>query len=157
LHQTWSRVGKQPRVDTYGQRKTAHVFGAVALENADFTFRFADVFTGHTFHEFLLQLTDKYAPRKVFLVIDNAPFHRLDDAGKAWLKANPDKIALHRLPPYSPEFMPQEGVWKATRKLATHNRFYLTTDERDAALTAAFHRFQREPSLIDAHVAVWRR
>jgi hypothetical protein len=38
-----------------------------------------------------------------------------------------------------------------------HNRFYLTTDERDAALTAAFHRFQREPSLIDAHVAVWRR
>jgi len=53
--------------------------------------------------------------------------------------------------------MPQEGVWKATRKLATHNRFYATTDERDAALTEAFESFQQEPSLIDAHVAVYRR
>ena len=28
LHQTWSRVGVQPRVATRGERKTAHVFGA---------------------------------------------------------------------------------------------------------------------------------
>lgn len=106
---------------------------------------------------FLLKLVSKYEPRKVFMVIDNAPAHWLDDAGKAWLKANAEKIELHRLPPYSPEFMPQEGVWKATRKLATHNRFYATTDERDTALTEAFESFQQEPSLIDAHVAVYRR
>ena len=153
----WSRVGTQPRVDTYGLRKTAHVFGAVALDDADFTFLFADVFNGSTFHEFLRKVVDKYAPRKVFMVIDNAPSHWLDDAGKVWLKANPDKVELHRLPPYSPEFMPQQGVWKATRKLATHNRFYATTVERDAALTEAFQRFETEPSLIDAHVAVYRR
>ena len=44
-------------------RKTAHVFGAVSLEDADFTYRFAPVFNGHTFHQFLLQLTAKYGPR----------------------------------------------------------------------------------------------
>jgi hypothetical protein len=38
LHQTWSRIGNQPRVDTYGLRKTAHVFGAVTLDQADFTY-----------------------------------------------------------------------------------------------------------------------
>lgn len=32
LHRTWSRVGVQPRVDTFGTRKTAHVFGALSLE-----------------------------------------------------------------------------------------------------------------------------
>lgn len=42
LHRTWSRVGVQPRVDTYGQRKTAHVFGAVSLEEAAFAYEFAD-------------------------------------------------------------------------------------------------------------------
>ncbi len=34
LHRTWSRVGVQPRVDAYGMRKTAHVYGAVSLDEA---------------------------------------------------------------------------------------------------------------------------
>lgn len=153
LHQTWSRVGVQPRVDTFGERKTAHVFGAVALEDADFTYRFAEVFNGHTFHDFLLQLVIKYSPRKVFLIIDGGPCHNLDEVGKKWLAENRDKIELHRLPGYSPEFNPTEGVWKVTRKLTTHNRFYRTTRERDGALRNTFSRFQRRPSLISAHVA----
>ncbi len=45
----------------------------------------------------------------------NGPCHWLDDAGKAWLWQNADKIEL----PYSPEFNPTEGVWKVTRKMAT--------------------------------------
>ena len=153
LHRTWSRKGVQPRVPTYGLRKTAHVFGAIALDDGALSFQFAPVFNGHTFHEFCVLLVAQYAPRKVFLVIDNGPCHWLDDAGKAWLAANADKIELHRLPPYSPEFNPQEGVWKATRKRVTHNRFYATVAERDAALTEAFVTFQREPEHIAAHVA----
>lgn len=153
FHQTWSRVGVQPRVDTYGQRKTAHVFGALSLDRADFHYAFAPVFNGHTFHQFLLQLVAMYAPQKIFLVIDNGPCHWLDDAGKQWLTENAHAIELHRLPPYSPEFNPVEGVWKATRKRATHNRFYHTTDERDQALTQTFMAFQQQPALISAHVA----
>ncbi|MGO8970785.1 MAG: IS630 family transposase [Myxococcaceae bacterium] len=152
LHQTWSRVGVQPRVDTFGLRKTAHVFGAIALEDGDFTFRFAPVFNGHTFHEFLKQLVEKYAPRKIFFIIDNGPCHWLDDEGKAWLAENSHRIELHRLPGYSPELNPTEGVWKATRRMATHNRFYRTTWERDEVLRCTFRRFQRRPALIAGHV-----
>ncbi|HVP67085.1 MAG TPA: IS630 family transposase [Anaeromyxobacteraceae bacterium] len=153
LHQTWARIGIQPRVDTYGQRMTAHVFGAVTLDEADFTYRFADVFNGATFHGFLKQLVAKYAPRKIFLIIDNGPCHKLDDAGRAWLFQNSARIELHRLPAYSPEFNPTEGVWKATRKRTTHNRFFPTVDERDSALVQTFRSFQRRPGLIAAHVA----
>jgi hypothetical protein len=134
LHQTWSRVGVQPRVDTYGQRKTAHVFGCTSLEG-DFIYRFAPMFDGHTFHEFLLQVVEQYTPRKVFMVIDNGPCHWLDD---------------------EPEFNPVEGVWKCTRKRATHNRFYRTTEERDAALTATFEHFKIHPAVIDRQVARFR-
>lgn len=141
---------------TFGERKTAHVFGAVTLDNADFTYRFADVFNGRTFHDFLMQLVRKYAPRKIFVIIDGGPCHNLDDAGKRWLAENRDKIELHRLPAYSPEFNPTEGVWKATRKLTTHNRFYPTTSERDGALRSTFSRFQRSPALISGHVARFR-
>lgn len=152
LHQTWSKVGVQPRVDTYGLRKTAHVFGAIALHDASWHFAFAPVFNGSTFHQFLRQLVAHYAGQKVFLIIDNGPCHWLDDEGKKWVKENPDLIELHRLPPYSPEFNPTEGVWKATRKFTTHNRFYPTVEERDAALTKTFETFQREPALIAGHV-----
>ena len=156
LHRTWSPVGVQPRVDTYGARKTAHVFGAVALDNARSFFQFADVFNGKTFRLYLEWLLKHYPRRKVFLVIDNGPCHNLDEDGVVWLRANRHRIELYRLPPYSPEFNPVEGVWKATRRLTTHNRFYKTTWSRDIALSYTFARFHHDPSLIQAHVERFR-
>jgi len=132
------------------------VFGAVSLDEAHFTYQFSEVFNGHTFHQFLERLVAAHAPRKIFLIVDNGPCHWLDEAGKEWLAANPDKIEIHRLPPYSPEFNPTEGVWKATRKMATHNRFYRTVEERDGALTATFEKFRSCPELISPQVARFR-
>lgn len=98
-------------------RKTAHVFGAISLDEATFSYRFAPVFSGHTFHEFLEQLVEQYAPRKVFLVIDNGPCHWLDGPGKAWLAENAHRIELHRLPPYSPELNPIEEAFSKIKGL----------------------------------------
>jgi len=132
------------------------VYGAISLDNAKFTFRFATVFNGQTFFEFLRQLVLRYDGRKVFLIIDNAPCHHLDDEGKRWLREHRHLIELHRLPAYSPEFMAMEGVWKTTRKLTTHNAFFVTPDQRDAKLTETFNVFQRRPEVIAAHVARFR-
>jgi putative transposase len=140
-------------VDTYGLRKTAHLFGALALEDAAFHYGFASVFNGHTFHQFLEQLVAAYKGRKIFLIIDNGPCHWLDDAGKAWLGKNQERIELCRLPAYSPEFNAIEGVWKVTRKRTTHNRFFHTVQERDAALTATFTTFQQSPAQLLPQVA----
>jgi len=85
LHQTWSRVGVQPRVDTFGMRKTAHVFGAISLEERPrFHYLFAPVFNAETFHDFLMRLVWNKR-RKIFLIIDNGPSHNLNEQGKAWL------------------------------------------------------------------------
>jgi transposase len=156
LHQTWAKIGSQPRVDTFGKRKTAHVFAAVCLQNAAFAYRFAPVFNGETFWHFLRQLVSRFGPRKIFLIIDNGPCHWLSEVGKKWLRANRDKIELHRLPPYSPEFNPVEGIWKCTRRRATHNRFYATTDERDSALRKTFNTFQCRPAIIEPQIVRFR-
>ena len=153
LHRTWARVGEQPRVDTFGARKTAHVFGAVSLESRPkFLYQFAPVFNGESFLAFL-QLLVRRSRRKVFLVIDNAPCHNLKPEGKDWLAANRHRIELFRLPPYSPEFNPIEGVWKQTKKRTTHNTFYRSTDERDAALTETFEHFRAHPIVLARQVA----
>jgi len=154
LHQTSSRIGVQPRVDTYGQRKTAHVFGAVSLEKKPrFISDFADVFNGASYLEFLKQVVRRTGKIKVFMILDNGPCHNLDVEGRAWLGANRHRIELFRLPPYSPQFNPIEGVWKETKKKTTHNRFYRTTDERDAALIATFEGFRSNPRALAAQVA----
>ena len=94
-----------------------------------------------------------YAGQKIFLIVDNGSCHNLDDAGKAWLRQNSHLIELTRLPAYSPEFNPIEGVWKLTRKMTTHNRFYTTVEERDAALLKTFTYFQHHPASVLPQVA----
>lgn len=128
----------------------------MGLHDARFSYWFAEVFNGETFWSFLKRLVAKYWRRKVFLIIDNAPSHNLPTEGKLWLAENRHRIELCRLPPYSPEFNPMEPVWKVTRKMTTHNRFYATTDERDAALRTTFAIFQRKPAVISAHVERFR-
>jgi putative transposase len=153
LHRTWSRVGVQPRVETFGERKTAHVYGAITLERRPWlAYQFADVFNGRTFLEFLKDLVRR-SRRKIFLMIDNGPCHRLEPTGCEWLARHAHRIVLYRLPPYSPEFNGIEGVWKATKKITTHNRFYRTVAERDAALVSTFETFKSYPSMVAGHVA----
>jgi transposase len=153
LHVTWARVGVQPRVDTFGERKTAHVFGAVTLERRPrLHYYFADVFNGRTFLEFLKLLVQR-CRRKMFLVIDNGPCHRLEPEGQRWLADNRHRVELFRLPPYSPELNAIEGVWKATKKKTTHNRFYRSVVERDEALIETFEDFNEQPRMIAGHVA----
>ena len=154
MHRTWALVGRQPRVDTLGARKTAHVFGAVTVEERPrFLYQFALVFNGDTFLLFLKDVVRRSRRRKIFLIIDNGPCHNLKEDGRAWLASNRHRIELHRLPPYSPEYNGIEGVWKTTKKKTTHNRFYATVEDRDAALCSTFEAFKAKPALIAGHVA----
>lgn len=93
---------------------------------------------------FLKQLV-RHSRRKLFLILDNGSCHNLDDEGKVWLGANQHRVELFRLPSYSPNFNPTEGAWKETKKRTTHNRFFHTTDERDATLVATFRAFKSNP------------
>ncbi|MDB4986407.1 MAG: family transposase [Myxococcaceae bacterium] len=145
LHRTWAPVGVQPHVDTFGLRKTAHVFGALSLETKPrFRYAFADVFNGKTFLDFLQQLVH-YSRRKILLIIDNGPCHNLKPEGKQWLRDNRHRIELFRLPPYSPNINPIEGALKKTKERTTHNHFFRNTFERDMVLCATFDAFVARP------------
>lgn len=49
----------------------------------------------------------KTAGRKVFLILDNLKVHH-SKAVSAWVEKNVDKIRLFYLPPYSPQYNPDE-------------------------------------------------
>jgi transposase len=125
------------------------------LDDARFHYGFAETFNGCTFLGFLKRLVRRHE-QKIILIIDNGPCHNLEAEGKEWLAANKRRIELRRLPPYSPELNAIEGVWKTTRRRATHNRYFDSPAERDGSLIKTFVRFQRNPALVDGQVRRFR-
>jgi hypothetical protein len=116
LHVTWSKVGVQPRVDTFGQPKTAHVYGAVSIEHPPhFVYQFSDVFNGRTFLDFFKERR-RCPRRKVFLIIDNGPCHWLEQDGRRWLDYHGHRIELFRLPTYSPSSTASRASGRSPRK-----------------------------------------
>src|SRR5215471_9967521 len=61
--------------------------------------------------------------RRVFAISDNAQYHR-SRIHLEWRQQQTPEFALDFLPPYSPELNPIERVWKLTRRLCLHNRYF---------------------------------
>ena len=56
-------------------------------------------------------------------------------------------LTLLFLPPYSPQLAPIERVWKLTRRLATHNRYFETLGEVLEVVQQCFARWTK-PNLV---------
>jgi hypothetical protein len=79
-------------------------------------------------------------PKRVVLVIDNAPWHRgrpIDEA----LADNPH-LEFYRLPAYSPKLNPIERFWKVLRRRATHNRLFDSLAELKESVRNSLRYFQ---------------
>lgn len=72
------------------------------------------------------------------MLIDNAKYHHAI-LHKEWRKKMEAKgFFLKYLPPYSPDLNPIERIWKLTRRLKLHNRFFSNIDEIINALDTLF-------------------
>jgi transposase len=56
-------------------------------------------------------------------ISDNAQYHR-SKLHREWRGQQAPQFALDFLPPYSPDLNPIERVWKLTRRLCLHNRYF---------------------------------
>jgi transposase len=131
---------KDPVVYHHPTRKSVGYFGAVRLRDGVFLFRReTGRFNGETFWEFLKLFRDvsSVPGRRVVAISDNAQYHRsrlhLD-----WRLQQAPQFGLDFLPPYSPELNPIERVWKLTRRLCLHNRYFGFLDSVVDAVEAQF-------------------
>ena len=147
LHATWSRRGCQPLIPVTGQRKSIKIFGCIDLVSAKFTYQRDSVFNADTYLLFLERVARQYHGKQVFLIQDNASYHKDGDVW-LWFKDNCHWLHVYNLPPYSPEFNAAEPLWKYTRKTATHNRYFETENEILDSLIRTFHNIQKDPTPI---------
>lgn len=151
LHQTWAVKGCQPKVPTKGQRNTQKILGAVSLYEGKFCYRHqSKYFNAETWLSFLEGvLLPCYYKRnhRVFLVIDNASYHKSKDVYE-WYHKQRNKLEVFLLPPYCPELNAVEQIWKHVRKEATHNRYFETKEELCECLLGKLDSIQNDPAQI---------
>lgn len=105
------------------------LFGAVSSNTGEMVTMDATIFNAETFLQFLQKvIRSKKRGKRIILILDNARYHHATMI-QPWLTKNRDKIQLLFLPPYSPDLNNIERVWKMTRRVCTHNRYFASMDE----------------------------
>jgi transposase len=138
---------KDPILQHAPTRKSIACFGAVNLGNGKFVRRLCKVFNAETFQCFLAQLLrHRLSGRQMIVVLDNARYHHAKLLAP-FLRQHAAHLRLLFLPPYSPQLASIERVWKLTRRLATHNRYFATLAEVLQAVNACFDRW-RKPNAV---------
>jgi transposase len=80
--------------------------------------------------------------RRVVVITDNVRYHHAT-LHKEWREAAEPWFMLEFLPPYSPDLNPIERVWKLTRRIATHNRYFPSIEDVVTAVENTFNRWRR--------------
>ena len=85
--------------------------------------------------------------RKVFLILDNLKVHH----GKlvaAWLEKRKDKIEVFFLPPYAPEYNPDEYLNHALKISVHSGQLPYTTDDISHKIQSFMRKLQHHPTAV---------
>jgi transposase len=85
---------------------------------------------------FFQKIEESYpCKRKIHVFCDNAPYYR-NKAVKQYLSSS--RIALHFLPPYSPNLNPIERLWKWMKERVIYNTYYEHFEDFKGAIIGFF-------------------
>lgn len=128
----WVKKGSRPKVCTSVKKDRVSYSGFLVQDTGELYVTKPAWFTCETVIESLREFIRSFkrpADKKVYLVLDGAPWHR-----KALRLIQKDKLpeyedirqalTLMTLPPYSPDLNPIEQVWRTTRREVTHNYYF---------------------------------
>jgi transposase len=141
---------KDPVLLHHPTRKSVGYFGAVRLRDGKLVFlREEEKFNAVTFHEFLkkLQQTGTESGRRVVVIIDNARYHHAK-LHADWRNQHTPQFVLNFLPPYSPDLNPIERLWKLTRRLRLHNRYFPTLNAVIHSVESQFNEWVEGSEII---------
>jgi hypothetical protein len=123
LSYTWGRRGRQPLVKTTGLRKGYKVFGAIAFFSGQLVYQGTEErFQSDSYQTFLSRLLSQVSG-KVFLIQDGARYHT-SKSTREFFEKHKERLIVHQLPSYSPDYNPIEYLWKKVKTAATHNRYF---------------------------------
>lgn len=147
---------KHPVILQHPTRKSVGYFGAIRLSDGKFAYqREQTVFNAETFWKFMKKLRQIscHTGRQVLVLIDNARYHHAI-LHADWRQKCTSKFSLLFLPPYSPDLNPIERVWKLTRRLAIHNRYFERIEQVSQSVESVFSTWMQPNTILKKLCAI---
>jgi len=135
----WGKKGIQPRISSLGGRKRQNLSGAVDPIHGTVCVALANSLKSEAFIEFLDGLLTRNPGKKVILYTDNARAHRSKKV-QCFLNEHKNILEVNYLPKYSPDWNPQEAIWRRFRKAVSHNTFFESFVEFQRAIVHHFRK-----------------
>jgi hypothetical protein len=143
LHATWSEVGKQKQVLTYGHHASVTLFGALNAMTGEIVHQTSSSCKQEDFLSFLQFVANHYKEKLFAMVVDNAQIHRSQLIQDFLAKNN--RILLIYLPPYSPNLTPIERLWRWLKETVISNRFHSTRSSIEEAMNSFLTEISKSP------------
>jgi transposase len=144
LHATWSEVGKQKQVPTYGHHASVTLFGALNVMTGEIVHQTSSSCKQEDFLSFLQLVTNHYKEKLIAMVVDNAKIHR-SQLIQDFLDKN-ERIMLIYLPPYSPNLNPIERLWRWLKETVISNRFHPTRSSIEETMNSFLTEISKSPN-----------
>ncbi len=155
LFYTWAPRGQQPVVKTTGKRKALKVFGVIEAFSGKLIYKAIEgKLNAQSYIEFLKQIL-KETRKHVIIIHDGAPYHRGKETNN--FVSNKSRLDLFRLPSYSPDYNPIEGLWKSIKKNATHLMYFPSFNDLKEAVMNSLEKIAKRKDKILSLFGFYRK
>ena len=149
LGYTWAPRGQQPVVKTAGRRKAYKVFGLIEFFSGRLFYQGTDGKLNAPSYLAFLSTVLAQTTEPLFVVQDGAPYHRAA-AVQAFIAEHQARLHVTHLPSYSPDYNPIEFLWRATKRTATHNRYFPEFTALITSVAEALAALSQQPERVKA-------
>lgn len=143
---TWASVGRRPSVPVTGKRGCISTMSAITPEGKLFFMIPKERVNAAVFISFLEGLLREYPRRKVIVIVDQASSHTAR-ATRDFVNGQP-RLRLFFLPPYSPDFNPDEKVWNHLKNHALVAHSARDKPTLRSKTMRALRKMRAHPSLV---------
>jgi transposase len=132
----WIKKGERREIPANTGRARLNLSGSIDVVTHKLLVEEDRTLNAESTIRFFQKIEEAYpCKRKIHVFCDNAPYYR-NKAVQQWLAHS--KIALHFLPPYSPNLNPIERLWKLMKERVIYNTYYEHFEDFKAAIIGFF-------------------
>lgn len=118
----WIKKGVRKEIPANTGRSRLNLSGAIDMVSHNVLIQEDQTLNAESTIRFFQKIEEAYpCKRKIHVFCDNAPYYR-NKTVQQYLATS--KIALHFLPPYSPNLNPIERLWKWMKERVVYNTYY---------------------------------
>ena len=138
--------GQTPVVKTEAKKFKVNMLSAISKRGKLRFVLYKDNMTSEKLIDFMRRLI-QCSNKKVFLILDNLRVHHSKKVTE-WLEKHKDKIELFYLPPYAPEYNPDELVNSNVKRSVGSKKSPESIDELEHNVRSHLKKMQLDPSKV---------